>query len=117
MYCQTDLYGWGGSEYNTVKAEISCAVPKTVRNFPATIIGGCLFNRRKQFIMPELPPYIQNLSDRPEGEINMVMINALTNAEIDYISELYERGNISGSGIAILITSCFMAGFFIGWCI
>lgn len=40
-------YGWGGSEYNTVKAEISCAVLRTVTNFPATIIGGCLFNNRK----------------------------------------------------------------------
>lgn len=45
----------------------------------------------------------------------MAVIKALTNAEIDYISEIYERGNVSGLGIAMLMGICGWIGFFIGW--
>lgn len=65
--------------------------------------------------MTRLPPHIKDLSNRSEGDLNIALINALTSAEIDYISELYERGNVSGLGIAMLMTACVGVGILIGF--
>ena len=64
-----------------------------------------------------LPPNIQNLSNRPHGEINNALMNSLTMAEIDHILHVYGEPNPYSPVTMAIATIIYVlpVGVLIGW--